>query len=286
MKPLVDGDVLVYEIGWAAETGWRAIKEWKEGDEPLPPPPFDYVAELLDNRVAEICGKVMATEPPTLYLTGKGNFREAIAKKKPYKGNRKEDNKPWHYANIKSYMQTKYDVIIVEGMEADDAMCIEQVDRLYNRGNPLRKDVTESIICTRDKDLRQCPGWHFGWELGNQPQYGPKFVEGFGEIELDDKKKLRGCGDKFFYAQLITGDPVDNVPGLPRKGAVEAFNLLGNTQTREEAEKAVVEAYRGFYGDDAYRQEMREQAQLLWMVRAVDENCKPIMWRFLDEYNP
>lgn len=286
MQPLIDGDILVYEIGWAADTGWKAKRDWKEGDPPLDPPPFEYVAELLDNRIAEICGAVMATHHPIIYLTGKGNFREAIAKRKPYKGTRKEDGKPWHYANIWAYLQGAYNAIIIEGMEADDAMCIEQmkgvkaVDEFISDAEFL---PMETIICTRDKDLRQCPGWHFGWELGNQPQFGPLLVEGWGYISLsDDNKKLRGVGEKFFYAQLIMGDPVDNIPGLPKSGPKAAFDIVGNTQTREEAFKAVLEAYRGFYGDSA-KAEMLEQGQLLWMVRELDEEGKAVMWRFPDE---
>jgi hypothetical protein len=280
MQPILDGDVLVYEIGFAAETGWKATINW-EGEDKCPPPPFSYVAELLDNRIAEICGKVMATQPPLLYLTGKDNFREKIAKKKVYKGNRDGVNKPWHYANLISYMRVAYNTIVVEGMEADDAMCIEQCKAMKEAEEGI--EYTETIICTRDKDLRQCPGWGFSWELGNQPQWGPEFVEGFGYLSLsDDNKKLRGVGDAFFYAQLIMGDPVDNIPGIPGKGAKAAFDILGNTHTRAEAEKAVVEAYRAFYGE-LWEQEMLEQAQLLWMVRELDEEGKPVMWGFLDE---
>jgi hypothetical protein len=275
--------VLIYEIGFASETGWAATIQWN-GEGKCPPPPFNYVAELLDNRIAEICGKVMATKPPILYLTGEGNFREKIAKKKVYKGNRDQSGKPWHYKNLLSYMKVAYTTIVVEGMEADDALCTEQVINQQLISNLFYSGPrVETIICTRDKDLRQCPGWHFGWELGNQPQFGPEFVEGFGYISLsDDNKKLRGVGDKFFYAQLIMGDPVDNIPGVPKLGPKAAFDILGNTQTRAEAEKAVVGAYMACYGD-LWREEMLEQAQLLWMVRELDEEGKPVMWRFLDE---
>jgi 5'-3' exonuclease len=89
-------------------------------------------------------------------------------------------------------------------------------------------------------------------------------------------------GEKFFYAQLIMGDPVDNIPGLPKHGPKAAFDILGNTQTREEAFKAVLEAYRAVYGDSA-EAEMLEQGQLLWMVRELDEEGKPVMWQLLKE---
>lgn len=283
MIPLVDADVLRYEIGFAAEVGWKAVKGWKEGDPALDPPPFDYVAELLDGRIQEICRCVGATAEPMLFLTGTGNFREKIAKKKPYKGNREGLKKPWHYSNLTAYMKGHYNAIVVDGMEADDAICIYQTRNLFDEELPYEWPYT--IICTRDKDLRQCPGWHFGWELGHQPQFGPLFVDpdSVGHIDLvKDGKEIKGYGSKFFYSQLIVGDNVDNIPGLPRKGTKEAFKLLGHINTLPELEKAVIEAYRGVYGDN-WREEMREQAQLLWMIRELDEENNPVMWKFLDE---
>jgi len=274
--------ILVYEIGFAAETGWKAIKEWKKGDEPIDPPPFDYVAELLDSRIQQICNTVLATEPCTIYLTGAGNFREEIAKRKGYKANRKENNKPFHYANIPAYLKNKYDVVVVDGMEADDAMCIQQCDAALEPGD-MRYDWNTTIICTRDKDLRQCPGWHFGWELGNQPQFGPLFVKGFGDIQYNpEKKTLKGTGDKFFYAQLIMGDPVDNVPGIPSIGPKGAFDILEDIYSKEDAEKAVIEAYRAYYGE-SWKEELIEQGRLLYMIREVDQDGKPIMWNLLND---
>jgi len=277
----------LYEVGFGAETGWKALKGWEKGMDEIDPPPFDYVAELLDAKIALICERAGATQPPTVYISGKGNFREQIAKKKGYKENRADSVKPFHYPNIKSYLQTKYECIIVEGMEADDAICIEQTRVLKELGPVPFKCTNEqlskyTVICTRDKDLRQCPGWHYGWELGNQPEFGPEFVSGFGYIKLSkDCKKLSGVGEKFFYAQLLMGDPTDNIPGVPKLGPKKAFDMLVDTQTRVEARDAVIDAYRGFYGD-SWEEEMIEQGQLLYMVRELDEEGKPVMWRMDD----
>ena len=260
-------DILLYECGFGSETGWKHLHP-----DSSDPPPFEYVKEMVDGRIQEICSKVKdffgSCEKPILYLTGKGNFREAIAKKKPYKGNRLQP-KPFHYANIKGYLKVAYDAIEVEGMEADDAMCIDQTE--------------DTIICTRDKDLRQCPGWHFGWELGKQAQFGPELVGHVGYIKLSpDKKKLTGTGYKFFCSQMITGDKVDNISGLPGNGPVEAYKLLSELQVCADMEKAVIEAYKGFYGD-SWKEEFMEQAQLLWMVRELDFAGEPIMYKMLNE---
>lgn len=164
-------------------------------------------------------------------------------------------------------MKATYNVVESEGMEADDLMAIEQT-----------KQPNETIICTRDKDLRAVPGWHYGWELGNQPSFGPRFVDIFGELRLSgDRKSIKGEGLVFFYSQCLTGDRVDSIPGLGGCGPVKAFEILKNTKTPDEAFKAVLEAYRGVYGDDAEK-ELLEQGQLLWMTRELHPDGSPVLW--------
>jgi len=78
MRPLIDADVLLYEVGFGSETGWKALKGWEKGMEEIDPPPFEYVAELLDNKIADICAKVGATSPPTLYISGEGMHEPSL----------------------------------------------------------------------------------------------------------------------------------------------------------------------------------------------------------------
>lgn len=286
MTPLIDADVLLYEIGFCGEyvddDGNPQVRE------------FDFVAELLDQKIKEICAEVWATEEPVLYLTGSKvlnhmtnkqrkregkepkefnpNFREKIAKKKEYKGNRKKE-KPFHFNNLIAYMLANYNVVVAEGMEADDLLSIHQYERL---------EQLNTIICSRDKDLRITPGMHYGWECGKQRSFGPCKVEPLGELELKGGNKIVGTGLKFFYSQLITGDTVDNIPGLPRGGPALAFKLLGDKETEEDCFNAVREAYEGKFGE-SWEEELMEQAHLLWMVRELDEYGKPVMWKVPDE---
>ena len=180
MIPLIDGDILLYEIGFACQ----------RKDEPLPS--FDFVKEVLDNRIEGICRAVEATQPPRIFLTGKGNFRNDIAIKKGYKANRAETPKPFHYNNIKAVLIHSYGATVVEGAEADDAICYEQM-------------VGEStIICSRDKDLRMVPGWHYSWECGKQGEKLPNLVTDFGEFWTAKlPKELLGTGMCLFYAQCL-----------------------------------------------------------------------------------
>lgn len=141
-----------------------------------------------------------------------------------------------------------------------------------------QRDGYTTIICTRDKDLRQVTGWHYGWELGNQPEYGPFLVEGIGHLTLSKRRdKLLGSGTLFFYAQCLTGDGVDSIPGLPGCGPVKAYQILEGKTTEEEAFQAVYGAYQAHFGEDADK-ELLEQGRLLWMTRQLNEDGNPVLW--------
>ena len=256
MQPLVDADILLYECGWVAEYGMEDI------------PPFSVAEDFLLNRIEGIKNAVGATAPPIFYLTGKGNFRIDIAQRKAYKGNRKDLPKPYHYDNLKVYLRDVLGAIIVDGIEADDAMCIEQTKRLA---------MKDTVICTRDKDLRQCPGWHYGWESGKQGEFYLQEVDELGWLKRNDKK-VSGVGSKFFYYQLLVGDTTDNIPGCPKIGPVKAFDIISELDNDIDMYNAVFASYVKVFGDDA-EQELTEQAYLLWMVRELDEDGNPVMWR-------
>jgi 5'-3' exonuclease len=119
--------------------------------------------------------------------------------------------------------------------------------------------------------------------MGNQPQYGPKTVSPFGGIELSlDRKSIKGEGLLFFYAQCITGDGVDTVPGLGGAGAVKAFKLLEGSVDELDAFKRVLEAYRGVHGPLA-EEKLLEQGRLLWMTKTLDKEGHPVLWEMPKE---
>ena len=295
MKPLIDGDILRYEIGYCGQLKDEVTGELKYMS-------FEFVSDLLDARIEHICEEVEATVPPTIYLTEDTlinnhlnrsrkregleplkvdpNFREEIAITKPYKGTRKTD-KPFHFENLTAYILSKYDCNIAKKMEADDIMCIHQVGSTkYNLINTHGiGGRSDTIICSRDKDLRMCPGWHYSWECGKQPSHGPVHVdfETVGWLEKKDDGKVIGYGDKFFFYQLLTGDVVDNIPGCKGAGAVKAFNLLDPLESKEQCYNAVVQLYQKVY-PDTWKTYIREQANLLWMVRELNEDGSPVLF--------
>lgn len=282
MRPLIDGDILVYEIA--------SCGEWEEQDDQgelvRHYRDFDFVAGLLDERIRGICLDTNADEPPTIYLTGNSvsttilnrrrklnglppielrtPYRELVATVKPYKGTRKA-YKPFHYKNVTAYLLGTYDCLVSDGLEADDLMAIEQT-----------KCGNTSIICSRDKDLRMVPGWHFGWECGKQPSFGPELVDNKGWLK-EVNGDVKGVGLKFFFYQMLVGDTVDNIPGCPKVGPVKALKLLEVCTSKKDHELAVKAAYEAVYGP-TYMEALEEQSKLLWMARELNEDGSPVYY--------
>lgn len=279
MKCLIDADLLLWECSYAGQVKDEETGEIKMLD-------FSNVQEVFDQRVKEIEDACWADEPSTLYFTAdeklvrqlnkqrkrdgreamefRPNYRFERATSKPYKA--RKSQRPLHYYNLRAYALATHGCRIAVGMEADDLLAMEQ-----------QADLS-TIICSRDKDLRQVAGMQYSWECGAQPGWGPKCVSHIGELSLSEKGKLSGEGMKFFYAQLIMGDPVDTIPGLPRGGPAMAYKALAECESEEEMYAAVKELYEKKMGD-SWREYLQEQADLLWMVREV-ENDEPVMYKF------
>lgn len=250
MKALIDGDILRYEIGFSAETKWKNVS--------TDPPPFSIVEELLEDRIGNIMA-LTESDDCILFFTGSSNFRNDIAKTTPYK--HRKSHKPFHFKNIEAYLKSKYEWQEEEGLEADDLMAIYQTSRL-----PYK----DTVICTRDKDLRQVEGWHFGWEIGNQPMFPMQWVDKLGWIEYSPSKgKINGVGTKFLCAQALTGDPVDTIPGLPHYGPKKAYKALYKASSVGECYRIVADEYSRNKKDFDY---MMEQYNLLYLIRRKKED--------------
>lgn len=279
MRCLIDADVLRYEVGFASQ-----FKN-EDGDEIIRD--AEYACAFLDERIKDIEQACEADEPSILYMTDDiylngrvnrkrkraglepvqfvPNFRFDVAKSRPYK--ERAGGKPFHYKNLTAHILDHYETKIVGGIEADDALCIDGYKN------------SEVVICSRDKDLRQVEGTHYSWECGMQREWGPFLVEGLGHIEKKKNGGLFGYGPMFFYAQMITGDVVDSIPGLPRGGPVLAENILKNCNSEQQMFRAVCQAYAKKLGE-GWEDYLIEQAHLLYMIREVDEDGLPKYWQW------
>ena len=273
MIPLIDADILLHELGCSGEFKNKEEQDGLEVGE-IVLFPFEKVQELLDEKIRGICLDVDATGPPILFITNSdwitkhlnrirkytgaekcyhvSGYRYDIAKTKPYKGTR-HNPKPYHFYNIITYLIAEYDVRISRGgLEADDEMCLYQT----------KQDNT--IICSRDKDLRICPGWHYSWECGGQRSVGPHCTDEVGSLSIGNNGKTLGYGLKMFFYQLLVGDSADNIPGLPQIGDAKAYKALSELTTEKELFKTVQQMYKDKLGEGA-KAFFQEQAGLLWM---------------------
>ena len=220
-----------------------------------------------------------------IFLSGSKNFRTSIARMKEYKGNRKEFVKPLLYNDITEYLKKRYNAVLTNGIEADDALSIKALE--------LQSAGYTAIIATADKDLMQVPT-----KIYNVQTHAITDVLSapFGELTLKMQGSgavLKGYGMKFFYAQMLTGDTVDNIPGVPRLGANKAFSLLSECETEQDCQLAVEEAYKNAYGEDVkvrvswdglewsgnYKDIMLENGKLLWMLREKPNSSGTHIWK-------
>lgn len=250
----VDGDVVVYITGFAAEERWyktedgticNTIKQAKDicknkGQDPskisieVDAEPKSHALKLVKNILSRVKDRTGAKEV-RVFLSGNNNFREKVAVTRPYKGNR-HGGRPYHYDNIRKYLIDVHNAEVINGMEADDALGIHQTE--------------QTCICTIDKDLDMIPGWHYN--LKNDRLYTVR----------------KDTAMYNFYRQLLTGDPVDNIQGIPGIGKVKATKILGQSETEEDMYWAVLEAYARYYPRPY--EAMLEMGQLLYILKEED----------------
>ena len=113
-----------------------------------------------------------------------------------------------------------------------------------------------SVIVSTDKDLDMIPGLHYDW------------VKEQGYI-VSQEDAMR-----WFFTQMLTGDAVDNIPGVPGIGPKKAARALEGATTQEQMLEVVRTLYVQSYGvlaDDA----LLENGRLLWMRREPHQIWTP-----------
>lgn len=277
---LIDADILAYQCAYNGQykdetTGEVVIKN------------FSDVEESLHYKLKEIFEECNSDEPPLMFLTGdehlakilnrkcrweepsslsfKPSFRYAEAKTKPYKGQRKAD-KPYHYHNIRAYMLSEYEVVVSDGLEADDMLAIHLTQTPSN------------ILCSVDKDLLQVPGKHYSWSLGKRESMPVTVVDNLGSMWLDGNK-VRATGMKQFFSQVLMGDAVDNIRGIEGFGPKAAYKVLNDCQTEQELFSVTAQQYRDHYNDD-WEKLLREHIDLTYIIRSLDEDGNPVKYQY------
>lgn len=262
---VIDADQAVYASGFAAE-----------GES------YSAACFNLDKNMRQIIEDCGNPDEVVVYCKGEGNYREGVAISHGYKDNR-DSRKPEAYEVLMDHLKNQWEAIPADGMEADDCVSIELwSDFVESGGSPSKCDV---ILSSPDKDLKNTPGWH----------YNPRTRE--------TKFYTLAQSNRHFWFQMLTGDRVDNIKGLPwlppdvilalklpkaaAKGVGDATakKVMERSDNIEDCYRDVIGLYKawgeaeGFDVDTIYYYFM-EQATLLWMLREVDEDGEPIHFEF------
>jgi len=109
---LIDGDIVAYRCAFKCDDESVKTACYTTGS---------FLSDLVSDLYTMIDG-----EPDyRVYLTGKGNFRNDVAVTAPYKGNRKDVEKPAHLEAIRKYLIEDWNAVVSEDEEADDLIAID-----------------------------------------------------------------------------------------------------------------------------------------------------------------
>jgi hypothetical protein len=240
-----EADEIVYRIAFACE--------WKDKDnDVIVLEDKDVVYVLCDFFVDKL--KTIAKEVKFyLSTTERTNFRYNTAKTPGpnglgYKAGR--GDKPYHYYTVRNFFIKYYGAEEIKGYEADDALGMSNAD----------------ILSHIDKDINMLPRAHYNYV--NDEIY--EVPEGLGTLELSkDRKKLIGKGLYQFYAQLLTGDRTDNIPGIKGCGPVKVHQALQGLD-EQQCVQAVKQLYLFQYGAIKWVGILLEIADLIWICRDTE----------------
>ena len=222
--------------------------------------PVSHALHTLDAMVKDM---IRAVEPESLMvlLTGDNNFRDGLAKLRPYKETRRDKPKPVYYEQARDFLVRKYGAKIVDGCEADDMCAIV--------ATACDADNEPWVLASVDKDLKSVPGLHFNYDKKSWYSVSPRDAE------------------TWFWTQVLAGDSTDCIPGLYKVGEAGATKILGKSRSYETQYAKVRKAYQKAFDADRkitnqlyanYRtadELLLEQARLIHMQRHVDEMWEP-----------
>ena len=231
-------------------------------------------AMLVDKvrAAARIVGALRVVVLLTLSGSHKGH-RYAIARVKPYQGQRANSRRPANWGALRDFMRSfdfPFDIDTTAVAEADDLF------GWYTYNSP-----DDCVIYTQDKDMRMLPGMHLDWvshRAYTVPYTKTTCIERelmYNIVPTDCIFNEKQYGHRWFWLQMLHGDTADNIPGLPKYvvdgklkpvGEVTAGKLLADESLPH---LRVAELYRGYYGE-RWLAEMLEQACLLWMRRVPE----------------
>ena len=200
------------------------------------------VTKTFDNIYKEVKDEIQCDEY-SLHVSGHGNFRKKLNQQFiNYKGKRKD--KPENFIMCKDYVTKKYKPTTVNLFEADDTASVEATSYLKN-GQPY-------ILITVDKDWQMIGGMFYSLMH--------KYIKAISKFE--------SC--EFLHTQLLTGDSVDNIPGIQGIGIVKATKILKNKNLKEQFD-SIIKTYKKHHPDD-YEDRLNCMGKMLFLIKDFKDN--------------
>ena len=235
MNLLIDADFIVYKCCAACET------EIDYGEDVIfVTSNFSDAYKAVTSEISKITKQFGDFAKPILFFSSPNNFRKKISP--DYKGHRNR-KKPCGYKRVINNLRIEYNVLTLDGLEADDTMGIYATKH------------TGNVIVSPDKDMKQIPGKLYNLE---------------DTITITPEE-----GAKWHLIQTLAGDQTDGysgVPGIGVKRAETLFNKEGYSWA------TVVKAFedKGLTEEDALLN--ARLARILTIEDYDTEKNEPKLW--------
>jgi hypothetical protein len=258
---IIDGDVVAYmacENRFKNGQGYTIYQLEEVVFTPEEDAAYLTKAWLRFQEIVQDMCEICFTDQYKMAVKGENNFRNEIYPE--YKANRHADPKKRN-PFVPQLRQMAVDAgmaIAAHGVEADDLLRYWQQECVANGEN--------YVICSIDKDLRCIPGRHY---LMHKNEF----------LEMSEEASTR-----FYYEQLLKGDPTDNIKGIPKVGEVRAKKYLAALNTEAEFQHTVTEAYQGAFGND-WEKELLLNGMLLYLKKHPEDHFNLDGWNIC-EYIP
>lgn len=229
---IIDGDMIVYGALW---NRWGSVKDGPE-KQFTPEEDHLYLVSGIKNldTIINNLRETLFAEDIKIAIKGTGNFRYDVWP--DYKKGRKANNRP-----IKKFVSTlnecaiiKHGAVPADGMESDDLIGIWRTDSLERGKTP--------VVVSGDKDMLCFPGLHYRLPKGTC--YGEESRDISRVINVSEWDAAR-----FYHKQLLMGDGVDSIPGLPDIGPKRADAILSECKSIADLQYMVIYAYKQLIGE-------------------------------------
>lgn len=252
---VIDGDIILYKIGFEKKPQPEQVEGFSSSTVVLERTEEETI-KSLDDFMFFIQNETACTHyVGFLSCPRVENFRNAIAITKPYKGNRENAEKPIHYRALRKHLEERYGFMSMPTYEADDLMA-----SVGTQGLSVNGEEADVLICTIDKDLDQIVGKH--WNCKTNESY---------VVSVE-------AAAKSLWLSVITGDSVDNIPGLPKVGKVGAHKILDNWSYSQYPAATLV----AFIEKEGAREGIKkfaEMFQLVHLLRDLEVVVEPKVFR-------